>query len=49
MVGGKVRKYYSLTDRGQQALDDLRYKIRELVTEVLDDTMVSTRSGWVRP
>ena len=45
VVGGKVRKYYSLTDRGQQALDDLRYKIRELVTDVLDDTRVSTRSG----
>ena len=36
VVGGKVRKYYSLTDRGHQALEDVRYKIRELVADVLD-------------
>lgn len=45
VVGGKVRKYYSLTDRGRQALEDLRYKIRELVSDVLDDDTVSAGSG----
>ena len=45
VVGGKVRKYYSLTDRGQQALEDLRYKIRELLTEVLDEEANPVRSG----
>ena len=44
VVGGKVRKYYSLTERGQQALDDLRCKIRELVTDVLDGEAVPTGS-----
>ena len=44
VVGGKVRKYYSLTDRGQQALEDLRYKIRELLTDVLDDEAVPAGS-----
>ena len=47
VVGGKVRKYYSLTGRGQQALEDLRFKIRELVTDVLDGQTVPARSGQV--
>ena len=36
IVGGKVRKYYSLTGEGQQALDEAKGKIRELVEEVLE-------------
>ena len=36
VVGGKVRKYYSITDRGRQALGEARQKIGELVSEVLD-------------
>ncbi len=44
VVGGKVRKHYSLTERGQQALEDLRCKIRELVTDVLDSEAVPAGS-----
>jgi DNA-binding PadR family transcriptional regulator len=36
VVGGKVRKYYSLTDAGYRALEEARPKIRELVDEVLE-------------
>jgi DNA-binding PadR family transcriptional regulator len=36
IVGGKVRKYYTTTDAGRDALDEARPKIRELVTEVLE-------------
>ena len=36
VVGGKVRKYYSITDVGRRALDEARPKIRELVDEVLE-------------
>jgi DNA-binding PadR family transcriptional regulator len=36
-VGGKVRRYYTITDAGRNALIDARLKIRELVEEVLDD------------
>lgn len=35
-VGGKIRKYYSTTDKGREALREARQKIRELVDEVLD-------------
>lgn len=45
VVDGKVRKYYSLTDRGRQALEDLRYKIRELVADVLNEDTTPTRSA----
>jgi len=37
VVGGKVRKYYSLTSEGQGALLEAKVKIRELVDEVLDE------------
>jgi DNA-binding PadR family transcriptional regulator len=37
VVGGKVRKYYSITDLGREALAEARRKITELVGEVLDD------------
>jgi DNA-binding PadR family transcriptional regulator len=35
VVGGKVRKYYAITDAGRRALALLRPKVRELVGEVL--------------
>ena len=37
VVGGKVRKYYTTTPLGEQALDEARGKIRELVDEIMDD------------
>ena len=36
VVGGRQRKYYTLTEKGQAALDEIRPKIRELVDEVLE-------------
>lgn len=36
VVGGKVRKYYRATDKGRQALEQLKEKIKELVEEVLE-------------
>lgn len=36
VVGGKVRKYYSITVQGQAALVEARQKIQELVAEVLE-------------
>lgn len=36
-VAGKVRKYYRITERGSDALRQLRPKVRELVGEVLGD------------
>lgn len=36
IVGGKVRKYYSITEQGRQALTEARKKIAELVHEVLE-------------
>ena len=36
VVGGKVRKYYAITDAGRAALAETREKIRELVGEVLE-------------
>lgn len=36
VVGGKVRKYYQITERGKNALKDIRPKIRELVGEVVN-------------
>jgi DNA-binding PadR family transcriptional regulator len=37
VVGGKVRKYYAITDRGLMALDEARQRITDLVDEVLLD------------
>ncbi len=37
VVSGKVRKYYTITDRGLIALNEARQKIAELVNEVLLD------------
>jgi DNA-binding PadR family transcriptional regulator len=36
VVGGKVRKYYTATQAGRDALDEARPRIRELVAEVLE-------------
>jgi DNA-binding PadR family transcriptional regulator len=36
-VGGKVRKYYVITESGQAILDEAKRKIAELVDEVLLD------------
>jgi DNA-binding PadR family transcriptional regulator len=36
LVGGKVRKYYAITDDGRRALADARAKIGELVAEVIE-------------
>jgi DNA-binding PadR family transcriptional regulator len=35
-VGGKVRRYYQITDKGKGALKETRAKVRELVREVLE-------------
>ncbi len=37
VVGGRVRKYYAITEQGLAALDEARGKITELVEEVLDE------------
>jgi DNA-binding PadR family transcriptional regulator len=36
VVEGKVRKYYTATEAGRDALDEARAKIRELVAEVVE-------------
>ena len=36
VIGGRWRRYYSLTEKGQAALDEARIRIRELVAEVLE-------------
>lgn len=36
VVNGKIRKYYTATQRGQQVLIEARQKIAELVTEVVE-------------
>lgn len=35
VVGGKVRKYYTITEAGREALSEARQQIGELVDEVL--------------
>ena len=37
VVGGKVRKYYTITEQGKVVLDEARKKIAELIDEVLLD------------
>lgn len=37
LVGGKVRKYYTITESGLEVLKQSRDKISELVDEVLDE------------
>jgi PadR family transcriptional regulator, regulatory protein PadR len=36
VVNGKIRKYYTATDRGKQVLIEARLKIAELVAEVVE-------------
>jgi DNA-binding PadR family transcriptional regulator len=43
VVEGKVRKYYSITSLGQEALAQARVKIQELVEEIMDDTAPRSR------
>ena len=38
VVGGKVRKYYTITGQGLEVLAEASSKIRELVDEVLEDS-----------
>lgn len=44
VVSGKVRKYYSATEAGSQALVEVRVKVRELVDEVLEGKGPATLS-----
>ena len=37
VTSGKVRNYYAITEKGRGALDEARDKIRELVTEVIEE------------
>ena len=37
VVGGKMRRYYTITERGTEVLDEAKKKIAELVDEVLLD------------
>jgi PadR family transcriptional regulator PadR len=37
LVGGRVRKYYTITESGLEVLKQARDKISELVDEVLDE------------
>lgn len=37
VVGGKVRKYYTITGQGAEALEEAKRKIKELVDEVLKE------------
>ena len=39
VVGGKVRNYYAITKKGRGALSEAQHKIRELVNEVLEETL----------
>jgi PadR family transcriptional regulator PadR len=43
VVGGKVRKYYRTTPLGEQALEEARSKILELVNEIMDDGRKDSR------
>ncbi len=37
VVEGKVRKYYQATSKGKRMLEQSKKKIRELVTEVIEE------------
>jgi len=37
VVNGRVRKYYRATDKGKQVMEQSKRKIRELVTEVIEE------------
>ena len=40
VVKGKVRKYYQATAEGKQALEQSKKRIRELVTEVIEEKQI---------
>ena len=40
IVDGRVRKYYTITDKGRAALTEARRKIAELVGEVLQEHLL---------
>lgn len=44
VVEGRVRKYYTATEAGQGALEEVRGKMRELIGEVLADEHEDDRS-----
>jgi len=35
-VKGKIRKYYSITPKGNKMLQESRFKIKELIKEIMD-------------
>jgi PadR family transcriptional regulator PadR len=37
VVNGRVRKYYRATVEGKKALEESKKRIKELVTEVIED------------
>jgi len=37
VVGGRVRKYYAVTRKGITALEEAKRKIKELITEVIEE------------
>lgn len=43
VVGGKVRKYYTITPLGRQALQEAREKALELVNEITEDEITVSR------
>lgn len=47
-VGGKVRRYYRATARGERVLEKLKAKIRELTDEVLEESAPRSRSARAR-
>jgi PadR family transcriptional regulator PadR len=44
VVGGKVRKYYRITPLGRRALEEARKKVVDLVDEVTEPDMPTTRA-----
>jgi PadR family transcriptional regulator, regulatory protein PadR len=45
LVAGKIRKYYRATVRGEQALEEARVKIAELVAEVLEEAPLAEEAA----
>ena len=37
VVGGRVRRYYVVTQKGLAALEEAKAKVRELVSEILEE------------
>jgi DNA-binding PadR family transcriptional regulator len=49
VVDGKVRKYYHITPLGEQAFEEAKVKILELVEEVTEQSMPARRSVSRKP